>query len=752
MHSLVLVCGLRLRARAALLVAARRPLAAAAVDGGRRRLAGDAVGGGRSRSARSRSSPALAIPLVLRASSLRTLVAGAAIAALVRRRGGFGVVGHDARPRCRRSTGRAGTCAGLRRRRALCGSSGTRTTRGSRSRRRRPSSSASRDPTSPNYWRTTTLDQFQTTTGVEDLFWLDQVDDEKRALQLPQLVPARAAKPRDWLEQTVQVEALVDDHLAAAGTPVGLDASRFGTVFQLSGGVLRVREPDAGRSALQGVELRAGPVSACARSGACPDTRPPPAVSSRSTDVSSLASRPQQRERAMQAFLRDPSYRRPRLAPHSVRGRAPRGRHCDDAVRSRAGARVVVPVRREGSATTSRLPDVRPAARGLRDANEGRVLPALRRRDGAHAPNARESPPASPWGSRAAPVTATPGSSPTTTPTRGSRCGLPGRGGSRSTRRRGAGRSAASTRSPPARRRCRSAATRRVAQDGPGADAGCRTRATLERRRTPADGTVARAASVSYSLRHGCSWSARKGRRATPSLPVARPEAGRDREPARSSRNSSATRESRSPERDAGDGAARGATTSSGSTHDFRDCCGACAFRPARLGSAGGPARGVRPGASSAPPGASSPSGRVSVASCPCGRCGLPEARERDVRPLPARPEPSARRPPRAGHGLAREGEARGADVTLHPRGPRHRVLPHRALGGGRGRVSRSRRAGALRRVRALRPRTRARQSGRAARRRFLTSSSAVRFGRVHRPTISTRRCGRSSSVSERRR
>ena len=67
------------------------------------------------------------------------------------------------------------------------------------------------------------------------------VKSTESALQLPQLVPERAANPRNWLEQRVEVEALVDDHLAAAGTPVGLDARRFGTVFQLSGGILRVR-------------------------------------------------------------------------------------------------------------------------------------------------------------------------------------------------------------------------------------------------------------------------------------------------------------------------------------------------------------------------------------------------------------------------------------------------------------------------------------------------------------------------------
>src|SRR5206468_7007574 len=88
-----------------------------------------------------------------------------------------------------------------------------------------------------------TLDLFNADHWLEDPYWLGQVDHEARALQLPQLVPRLAADPHRWVEQRVRIEALVDDHLVAAGTPVGLDAQRFGTVFELSDGVLRVRDP-----------------------------------------------------------------------------------------------------------------------------------------------------------------------------------------------------------------------------------------------------------------------------------------------------------------------------------------------------------------------------------------------------------------------------------------------------------------------------------------------------------------------------
>ena len=64
----------------------------------------------------------------------------------------------------------------------------------------------------------------------------------------------------------------------------------------------------------------------------------------------------------------------------------------ETALRGRARARVVVPADREASATTRPRPRRKKlAARRLRDAYEGGVLPALRRCDGRDAQNARRS-------------------------------------------------------------------------------------------------------------------------------------------------------------------------------------------------------------------------------------------------------------------------------------------------------------------------------------------------------------------------
>ncbi len=98
-------------------------------------------------------------------------------------------------------------------------------------------------PEQARYWRTSTLDLFASDHWFEDLLWLGRIQGDSDAMPLDRLTPPRAANPDNWLEQRIEVKALVDDRLAAAGTPVALDARRLGNVFRMSGGVLRVRSP-----------------------------------------------------------------------------------------------------------------------------------------------------------------------------------------------------------------------------------------------------------------------------------------------------------------------------------------------------------------------------------------------------------------------------------------------------------------------------------------------------------------------------
>jgi hypothetical protein len=100
-------------------------------------------------------------------------------------------------------------------------------------------------PDRARYWRASTLDLFLEDHWFENLSWLGRVDSSSDAMPREHLTPAKAMREENWLEQRIEVRALVDNRLAAAGTPVALDSRRLGVVFRLSGSVLRVLEPPA---------------------------------------------------------------------------------------------------------------------------------------------------------------------------------------------------------------------------------------------------------------------------------------------------------------------------------------------------------------------------------------------------------------------------------------------------------------------------------------------------------------------------
>ncbi len=306
MHSLVCCAIFGFVLATTLLVASRRPLGAAAVTVAGVGWPATLLGGKAVAAGALALAAALAIPLILRATSVRIALVGGLVGAVV-------VAGAA-------WTSSATTLAG----RSALGWE----TWDIRSPQRQASevrfiwdSNYSgitfpaketvvlriEGPTTANYWRTTTLDLFSEDHWFEHLFWLDQVDHDARRLQLPALVPPRARDPDDWLEQRVRIEALVDDHLAAAGTPVALDGRRLGTVFLLSGGVLRVRD-----SVGRGETYRVWSYAPDPSPGALADAAPRyPSAADRFLEVDGRVFPrfgASQRERSVARLFADPSY------------------------------------------------------------------------------------------------------------------------------------------------------------------------------------------------------------------------------------------------------------------------------------------------------------------------------------------------------------------------------------------------------------------------------------------------------------
>ncbi len=90
------------------------------------------------------------------------------------------------------------------------------------------------------YWRASTLDSFIGGRWYEDLsFVLSR--GPGGSLPLDALSPPGARDETRWLEQHVEVDALVDDRLVAAGTPVAVDAPSLGTLFAFAGGIVRAQ-------------------------------------------------------------------------------------------------------------------------------------------------------------------------------------------------------------------------------------------------------------------------------------------------------------------------------------------------------------------------------------------------------------------------------------------------------------------------------------------------------------------------------
>ncbi|HUG65428.1 MAG TPA: transglutaminaseTgpA domain-containing protein [Gaiellaceae bacterium] len=320
MHALVLSAIFGFSLAIGLLVAARRPIAAAAVTVAGVGWPATLLGGTAIAVGVLALAAALSIPLLLRASALRTALAGALLGALV-------------------VAGAAWTSSvtTLAREAALDWESWD--IRGETS----PTSSVRfawdsnydgiefptartvvftvKGPEAATYWRASTLNLFSDEHWFEHLFWITRVEGGSRvALANGPLLTNGASQRRNWaepsatggrgvglVEQDVEVRAFVDDRLVAAGTPLAIDARRLGTVFQLSGNVLRTRD-----------SLRAGttyriwshvPDPSPAELAAAPDRYP--SAASRYLEVDGRqfpAFGLERREQLVDEFFADPAY------------------------------------------------------------------------------------------------------------------------------------------------------------------------------------------------------------------------------------------------------------------------------------------------------------------------------------------------------------------------------------------------------------------------------------------------------------
>jgi transglutaminase-like putative cysteine protease len=257
MHSLVLAAIFGFVLATGWLVAARRPLAAAGVTVAGIGWPATLLGGRAVAVGALALAAALAIPLILRAASARAALAGVAIAALV-------VVGAAGTS----SATTLGADAALDWETWDIRDPAERATSvrfvwesnydGVRFPATRTVVFTVDGPSQPVYWRASTLDLFTDDHWFENLLWLGRVEGGSRvrlvssALTPPrisqrrnwsELASAGASRPEGWVEQEVEIEAYVDDHVVAAGTPMAIDAGRLGTVFQLSGSVLRTHNP-----------------------------------------------------------------------------------------------------------------------------------------------------------------------------------------------------------------------------------------------------------------------------------------------------------------------------------------------------------------------------------------------------------------------------------------------------------------------------------------------------------------------------
>ena len=89
------------------------------------------------------------------------------------------------------------------------------------------------------YWRASTLDTFTADRWIENLYPVALGPAGSRITDDP-LLPPRASDRAEWVRQEVDVEALDDEHVVAAATPMRIDGDNLGRLFFHEGGVATV--------------------------------------------------------------------------------------------------------------------------------------------------------------------------------------------------------------------------------------------------------------------------------------------------------------------------------------------------------------------------------------------------------------------------------------------------------------------------------------------------------------------------------
>ena len=182
------------------------------------------------------------------------------------------------------------------------------------------------------------------------------------------------------------MRALVDDHVIAASQPMEIAASRERGIRYLSGGVMMAPGRYRRHAPLHGLELRAVTVPGVARQVAARVSALAGALSRRRPHRRAALRRPRTRGggvgRSSATTSTSSCGRTSRCGGRPAGSRPRRGRRTRPRSRSSAGC-----ARRAGSATTSiRRPRSGAAARRLPRSLQARLLPAVRRDDGADAP------------------------------------------------------------------------------------------------------------------------------------------------------------------------------------------------------------------------------------------------------------------------------------------------------------------------------------------------------------------------------